>query len=436
VQPRCRAGFAARSKAGTISGGTTRREFIALVGAAGASLGVPALAADVASGGSNPGPADDPRGSKDATGPTVSTLFFNLSHVDGPTSTHTLWFAGRKYLLARTRDNPQVLADARRDNGFLQIVPDAQITHYAVDVQTPGDIVKLGYLATNENPSSGTSAMPGMFNPPLLLAFRFAYQQTRMRKPRGLLALSMKRRAYNAPAARTLRDLQEEQVLIDTTNFAATMVSVHPDIMSVEPTAWAHIQANYISQDSTTETLARRLREMGPAIPEGSPGTPGVTPWATMTLVTDASGKPLKKSDGLNTYYPIWNPQVSNLMAGALVNVHPLVKDDAVLGVDVTGFNLNDPNNPPPVGKLTGKLWARHDGIATIDQATVTADVSGAKLVFTNQSADTGLVVSDPTFGTIGDGRIRSRSTTCRTGSCAGWASGFSSSTRTRRSSR
>jgi hypothetical protein len=388
------------------SNGTTRREFISFVGAAGASLGMSALASDGAFAESSPGPADDLRG-KDAAAPAIGTLFFNLSHVDGPTSTHTLWFAGRKYVLGRTRDNPQMLADARRDNGFLQLVPDAQITHYVVGLGSPGDIVKLAYLATNEDASSGTWDMTGMFTPPLILAFQFAYQQARMRKPRGLLPLSMKRRAYNVPAARTLRDLQEEQVLIDPTNFAATMVSVHPDIMAVQPSAWAHIQANYISQDSTTETLARTLRQMGPAIPDGSPGTPGLTPWATMTLVTDADGKPLKKSDGLNTYYPNWNPQVSSLMAGALVDVHPLVKNDTVLGTDVTGFNLNDPNNPPPPANVNGKLWARRDGIATIDQATVIADASGAKVVFTNQSADTGLVVGDPTFGTLGDGRVQ-----------------------------
>ena len=74
----------------------------------------------------------------------------------------------------------------------------------------------------------------------------------------------------------------------------------------------------------------------------------GATPWATLVpLINDQTQQPYKKSDGmLNQYYPDWDPQVDENMAPAVGGIHPFVKNDTSLGVDVTPFNLNDPNNP------------------------------------------------------------------------------------------
>src|SRR4051812_14300889 len=92
--------------------GATRRDFIKVLGATGASLGLPLVAKDAPAVDATPDAADS-RGPKAAAGSTtVNTLFFNLSHI-APT-THYLYLARRRYLLGRVQDNPQVLAAARR----------------------------------------------------------------------------------------------------------------------------------------------------------------------------------------------------------------------------------------------------------------------------------------------------------------------------------
>ena len=97
-------------------------------------------------------------------------------------------------------------------------------------------------------------------------------------------------------------------------------------------------------------------------------------PWATLEpLVNDDTGQPYKKSDGkLNQYYPDWSPEVEQNMAPAVVSIHPLVKDDPSLGIDVTAYNLNDPNDQPSPSQLTGTVWGRHDGIPTVEQPLTT----------------------------------------------------------------
>jgi hypothetical protein len=84
-----------------------------------------------------------------------------------------------------------------------------------------------------------------------------------------------------------------------------------------------------------------------------------------------------------------------------------MVRDDPVLGLDVTPFNLNNGTRRPPVAQITGKLWARHDGVATVERLTSSGSSSGPKLTFRNQSAETGLVVTDPVISTASDGRIK-----------------------------
>ena len=397
------------SKGGTAFADTSRREFMKLVGIGGASVGMSGLAAGGSAAQSDLGDAVDPRG-REAPAATVETrnLFFNLSHLRTPASDHHFVIVGRKYRLTRTQDDPQVLATERRTNAFLKAVPDDQITHHAVGVEIPGDIVSMAYVSANENAATGTWEMAGMCANIPVAAMRFAYQQARMRKPRGTLPLSIKRRKYNTGPARSLRDLQEETALIDIVTFASTLVNLHPDILSVEPISAAHVQANYIGQDSTTENLSDLLSTMGTALPEGQTPPPGLTPWATLRpVIKDSTKQPYKKTDGLNAYFPDWDPQVDMAVAPAVVNIHPLVKDDPVLGVDVTGFNLNDPNDHPTPDKTTGRLWARHDGSPTVDQSPLGVADETVNLVFKNTTTEAGLVVTNPTFRVLGDGRVQ-----------------------------
>ena len=383
---------------------TTRRDFLKFAGVAGASLGLPGVAGGADTSSPNAWSSSDPRGLRAAKGGrSVRTLFFNLSHLPGATS-HSLFMGGRKYVLTRVQDAPQVLVTARRTNAFLRAVPDDQITHHAVGVETSDDIVSLGYLSCNENPATGYWEMSGTALNIPDSAMHFAYHRARRLSKGPSLQLSNKRREYRAPPARSARDLIEESMLIDTTSFAAALAGVHPDILSVEPTSAAHIQVTHVGMNDKVLFLGRLLRAMGPAAPAGASTV--AEPWATLQpVLDDSTQQPYRKSDGLNVYYPDWNAKVDAGMSAALRDVHPNVKDDETLGVDVSGYNLNDPTDRPPIGQRTGAIWARRDGMPTVDQSTLVA-AAGPTMVFKQQSAETGLVVSNPDFAQRADGRI------------------------------
>src|SRR5436190_8039447 len=381
-----------------------RRDFLRHASAAGAIAGLPLVAAgshadDRLAG--DPSGVERPRKARKKI-----TLFFNLSHLNGAITDHFLYIAGRKYRLARVADAPEVLAAERKGNAFLRVVDDASITHHATGIDASSDNVSLAYLTCNENPATGTWEMTGMafqFPPG---AWAYAFRQARVLAGDGPLPVSAKRRRYNAPAAQSAKDLQEEAQLIDPMTFAYAIVGLHPDILSAETSNAAHIQNNYVSQSGITFKLgAEILPGMGPAVPEGMSNVSGNPPWATLKLLINRETKqPLKKSDGkLNQYYPDWDPTIEQYSGPALQEIHPLVRDDPLLGFDVTPFNLNSKSRPAD-GHLVGKLWGQHDGTATVIRTVATA-TDAPTFTFTNQSAETGLVVSTPTFSMAPDGR-------------------------------
>lgn len=171
------------------------------------------------------------------------TLFFNLSHLNGANTDHFMYVAGRKYPLARVADAPDVLAAYRKSNALLRVVADPKITHHAVDVDVASDTVALAYLTCNENSATGTWEMTGMSFQIPGSALVHAYKQARILTPKGPLPLSGKRKLYGAPAATSLKDLQDETQLIDTMSFAQAIVGLHPDILSAEASSAGHIRA-------------------------------------------------------------------------------------------------------------------------------------------------------------------------------------------------
>jgi hypothetical protein len=386
--------------------GTTRREFIKRVGLAGALAGLPLFGPDARADGGLV-----PRGERRPPPRrlyTCETMFFNLSHLRGSFTSHYLYLAGRKYRLVATEEAPEVLAAARYSNAFLRAMPDGAITHHLEAALAPQDSAALCYWTSNENKVSGTWAMTGMHIHIPVTSLPQTYEQLRHMVPDGPLPLSNKRRMYGIAAAASLQDLYDEAVLVDVNKFAEALVGVHPDLMAIEPGAASRIHAKYISVDANTQFLAGLLQTMGPAMPQGSIATTGATPWATLIpMIDEKTGKSLKKSDNLlNQYYPDWNPQVDQNMAPAVGSIHPLVKNDSVLGIDITGYNLNNPNNHPPPLQAKGKLWGRRDGVATVQQLANAAASAGPTMTFTNQSAETGLAVTSPSIFTAPDGRI------------------------------
>ena len=400
---------AAKSGTGGEAGGrrddVPRREFIKRVGVAAAVIGMPGLplgALAAAQGGQGQGRPAKPSKTK-------VTLFFNLSHLSGFDTTHYLNIGGRKYALTAVADKPQVLGQARRTNAFLAAIDDRYITHHAKNVDTSGDAVTLAYLTCNENAASGTWEMTSLyFNIPVSAA-AYAYARAREATPAGPLPLSGKRRTYGLRAAVSQSDLEDEFPLVDFNSHAEALVGLHPDLLSIDPDSSAHIQLNYVSQDSFTQFLAGTLQTMGPAVPQGTTSLSGLQPWATLLPLVDvATGQPYKKSDGaLNQYYPDWNAEVEQQAARAMTSVHPVVRNDPTLGLDVSDLNLNDPGQSIPSDALRGKKWFVRDGIATVLRPSGPVVLEPPKVAFRNQGPETGLYVSEPTIATLADGRVQ-----------------------------
>lgn len=382
--------------------GLTRRDFIGGLGAAGVAFGTPALMAGCGGGDDNDvaTPLDELES---------RTLFFNFAHLGSQPTTQHLYVAGRKYTLTRVVDQPQVLLDARANNAFLRSVPDDQITHHVEGAEFSTVAPTLVYVSCNETPATGRWEMSSMFFNIPSSAMAHAYAHASDRAGGSTLAMSSKRRRYGALAAGSIQDLQDEHVLIDCTSHAAALVGVHPELLSLEPNSAAAIHTSYIGIDANTEFLGIELQGMGPAAPAGSLNVSGNPSWATLMPLMNTTVNPpvpFKKSDGqLDQFYPDWAPQVSGNAAQSIVSVQPLVRDDTTLGVDVTGYT---PANPLPSAQAQGKVWSRHDGIATVTRSATATQSDAPTWTFLSKSSNEGLVVYDPTgFGTASGNRVQ-----------------------------
>ena len=379
-----------------------RRRLIGALGAAGASIGSPALLAGCFAGGGD----DNVPGAR--PGIEQRTLFFNLRHLGAIATTHTLYAGGRKQALTRVAERPEVLQQARLGNAFLREVADEHITHHVENFEFATAAVTLAYVTCHESPATGTWAMTSMhFNIPSSSAAR-AYQHASARVAGGPLPLSNKRRAYGLRGAASERDLLDEHALVDVFSHAEALVGVHPDILSIEPDSAAVIHTTYIAVDPMTQFLGYTLQELGPAVPAGAASVGGLAPWATLKpMLNDRQPPtPWKMRDGvLNQYQADWNAGVEQATVQALLSVHPKVRDDVSLGVDVTGYT---PAHPLPPELARGKVWARHDGRASIDHPAGALQSDNVICVWRDQTAETGLNVSAPSaIVQLGDGRIQ-----------------------------
>ena len=380
-----------------------RRRFIGALGAAGASFGTPAmLAGCFGGGGDDAGPGDTP-------GAEQRTLFFNLRHLGSTPTTHWLYAAGKKHALTRVADRPDVLRRARIGNAFLRAVPDDSITHHAEGVVFSTTSVTLAYLTCNESPETGSWEMTSMhFNIPSSTAAH-AYKQASDSAAGGVLPLSNKRRAYGLRAAASERDLLDEHALVDCSSHADALVGVHPDILSIEPNSAAVIHTKYVSVNAMTQLLGEFLQTLGPAVPVGSTSISGAAPWANLVpLLNDSTHppSPYRKRDGrLYQYQPDWTDAVEQTTVQALLAVHPLVRNDTTLGVDVTGYTQA---NPLPFEQAQGKVWARHDGLASVDHPAAAAQAADVPCVWRSPTAEPGLSVDAPSaMSRLDDGRIQ-----------------------------
>lgn len=365
----------------------TRRQFLQRGTAAGMALGLPPLLS--ACGGSSlPGSATTPH-----------TMFFNLSHISPETEDHVLHIAGKRYPLTRTAQAREVLDRARETNRFLQAVPDESITHHLDAVELPANAVILAYLTCMEDPARGSWAMTmtHLVLPPT--AYGHAYTRMRALESASGAAMphSAKRRYYNLPPAFNALDLMEESALVDMTDHAHALIGMHCDLLSLDPVSAAYIHGAHIASSPATIILASALAQLGPAMPEQTPGQPNQNGWATLVPLMNRTLQPpapFRKSDGrLNLYLPDWHREVETGTAKAVSSIQPLVADDPVLGLDVTSISDGRPLQPQA---SRGRIWKRHDGKASMERSAA-GPGEELNVIFNSLTTETGLAVNQPT---------------------------------------
>ncbi len=365
----------------------TRRRFLrAATAAAAVTPAAPLLLGDSQASGDKEKPVK-PRSRK--------TIFFNFSHErDHKGSEYHVLVGGNRYRLRPLGRHDATVARERGRNNFLRLVPDSALTHVLEDVTEPA-MVQIGYTTKNADPVGGTWSLSTMFTQIPVTGVTYAYQLQRKRIASGPLPLSAKRKSYGHPPAMTLQDLVEETALVDTSDHASTLISLHPSVTSGETNSAAHIHTNWIQPNGATEGLANVIQGLGDAQPQVTPNAPNGSGWATLVPLTDDNGQVIRNTKGHNAgliqYYPDWSSGVDALAASASLSVAPSIRDDEDLGADVTPPG-SLPNAP------TGKMWARHDGFATIDQSDVAAvrasDSGTLTWTLVDQSVDQGFLVT------------------------------------------
>lgn len=381
-----------------------RRTFLTQGAGVGLALGLPALLAGCGGGdggGGFIGGGDGGGGGGGGLPPNkhLTTLFFNLSHESYAGKTYYLTGGGQRLALTPVADQPDVLRRARQTNAFLRAVDDTQITHQVENAVFASDSVTLCYVSAEIDPQAGTWSMSSvqLYIPIPLGGSTRAYAQARASATSGLLPLSAKRRMYGVEPARSEADLRDERVLLDAASHAATSVGMHPDLMSLEPNAAFTIHWKHIDQNIDVSVLANKLTQAqyGPATPQQTAGQPNATGWSTLKAVPGAGGVPLRNVHGKHAgriqYQPSLHPDLRTLAAGAMNMITIGVKNDTLLGVDVTGLAPAGPADPPNPA-LLGAMWLRHDGLTRVDQSPGQSALDGASaaMVLKQQNGQNG----------------------------------------------
>ncbi len=218
---------------------------------------------------------------------------------------------------------------------------------------------------------------------------------TELGKP---LITTVKRIKYGLPAPTSLQDFLDEQILFDTTNMAAAVVNLHPELLSVVPSSAALIQTNFITQRSIFG-ISTYLDNAGPAQPQQTASVSNTSGWATLVPYTDDNGQPLVSTKGANKglilYDPQWSPALKTLAGPATANALKGAKNYVSssqgggttinLGVDATPGRSNIPDS-----ELLGTIWTRTDGQTSINQSPGTPasqlSASNVQYVLTNDT--------------------------------------------------
>ncbi|MEJ8836748.1 hypothetical protein [Ramlibacter sp. AN1133] len=329
-----------------------RRRFLQRTAGAGLALGVGSWLAGCGSG---------DEGTTDAL--ELRTHFFDLSNAD-PAHDFFLVAGGARHPLT-----PVSRSEFAAPGGAPLPAGSEGATH-VVTALLPATELQMCYVkGVRPGDSSGEWSMHMMFyHVPSKVTARVTQALVACgRAPRSLKYAALRRRTESlltaalgvrtaAAAAVDAPDLCTDPRFDAYRNYfdqAVALVSHHPEVGSFDAPTLAYVQQAIICRDVHLLKLVRSLIAQGPATTSGG--------WATLVPVIDPeTGQPERDDDGQLRYFTQHSAQTLALTGEAIRSVLRAVKNDPVLGANITDLGV-DSDNPA----LAGKLWVVNNGVPT-----------------------------------------------------------------------
>ncbi|MHB1123949.1 MAG: twin-arginine translocation signal domain-containing protein [Ramlibacter sp.] len=333
-----------------------RRQFLKRAAGAGLAVGVGQWLASCGFAGD-----EEPRG-----GTESRTHYFDLSNAD-PTHEYFLVAGARQHRLSRLTTE-QVNAVRATAPGLLNVASQ-RITH-TVTAELPADEIQMVYVK-----GVPAGAAPGPWSMPMM--FFHVPSATTARVGQALVASGKGARSLKLAAGRALERVALAALGVGTAHAqdvgycsgetydaykdyfdqAVAMVCHHPEICTFDAATLAYIQQNIVCHSSAILDLAVSLYHQGPATATAT-ATGG---WATLAPVIGADGQPEREANGEPRYYTQYSEETLAKMGAAIRAVLPIIKNDPVLGANITELDGEAEN-----AGLAGKLWAVNNGSATV----------------------------------------------------------------------
>lgn len=273
----------------------------------------------------------------------VTTLHFDLSHAPQDVD-HTLHIAGQDYVL--TAHTPQTLQLHASRNPMLAAVPVDQqhhVSHFAENVALPSGVALMfvQHPAKDANAPLPALSLMATYIPPGARPAPTAASGPSL-AARKLAVLGA------APPALDPGDDHGNsfRTPLDT---ALSLVSMHPELMHLDPATAAHIHDTHLVSAPGVNDLALAISAQGAADVDGG--------WATISACVDENGATLTNDAG----QPVYHYALSDAT-------------QAALAAPVKGALRTSKNDLA----LKDKTWGQSYGLASIDHsASSTSSFAG-----------------------------------------------------------
>lgn len=297
----------------------------------------------------------------------LRTHYFDLSNAD-PSHDY--------YLVAGTDHHPlspvtsEQLAAAKVNSPELLQVSNGRITHVGT-AALPADRIQMCYvrgISRNAGSAPGAWSMHMMFyHIPSASTAVVGKALAACGKTSGSLKFARTRKTLEEIALAGLGIGQAEAAepysycadpgygdYKDYFDQAVALVCHHPEVGSFDAATLSYVMQSIICPNASILDLAVSLYQQGPATT-----TPGG--WATLVEVIDpATGQPKLDSKGDKQYFAQHSTKTLQLTGAAIINILPLIKNDPVLGANITDLQADTDNS-----SLSGKLWVVRNGTPT-----------------------------------------------------------------------